>query len=95
MNLDGDEKCISVEHRQLWTVPFDPSVSYGYHRGCYSKFTNKRNIDRAQECKSRVEKTLHVSFFSRLRGVGCSMNSLVRWAEVMFHPCLFVCRISQ
>ena len=45
---DGVEKRIFVEHSDLWAKSwFDVvNASYGYHRNCYSHFTNKTLIDR-------------------------------------------------
>ena len=42
-----------------------------------TKWRLVRNIDHARKCKARVEKTLPMSFLSRLCGVRCFMNSLV------------------
>ena len=55
---------------QPWTVLFDLSALYGCCHTCYSKCMNKANIDCAEKCKARVEKTLPCPFSQDCAGCG-------------------------
>ena len=58
---DCIEKQISVEHADMWAQSWPwawvdvMKASYGYHRPCYSHFTNKTNIARAAKRYRQVE----------------------------------------
>ena len=54
---DCIEKQISVEHADMWAQSWVDvmKASYGYHRTCYSHFTNKTNIARAATRYTQVE----------------------------------------
>ena len=54
---DCIEKQISVEHADMWAQSWVDvmKASYGYHRNCYSHFTNKTRIARAAKQYKQVE----------------------------------------
>ena len=61
LSLEGVEKVIALKHKQLWdnssmTVFSTISHKYGFHRRCYCRFTNKRNIEKrisARTCSKK------------------------------------------
>ena len=67
---------------QLRTVPFVPSASYGYHCACYSKFTNKVDVefDNAEKLQQKALKTVP----------GIESELFIALRTLMFFFCVFV-----